>query len=795
MRLDGHAAKTNAFCFVFREAYTRMHRLTNAGYRFGSYTRGDFKSDILYGVISFSGLEALMAPGFALVRDTWAEGHRASLPPEKTGAYQNRLTETVKAAAAPDGAYFEAVMGEALSLRRRVFGSLVDALFLSDARARFEPAEKTDIDQSRRLDEILAEGNGALFLLSDPRLFFLLRADLEKARRRGTRVFIAVSETDAGIFPREETLRKLLPDSDVECVRCEGPLDALDIGCAAILYYGERGLTECRNLSVPAFIRCVPESLIAKALSGQFLRSGRCDLFVPPGFDILPGVSLRKRTLSSFRQFAYLSDTYGGQCYALPFEELYRRYPEAFFSVYDETHTDFPPGVSWPETEPGGDWYADFCEKRDRALGAVLDGIEGVRRLGGWFTLDTDEEQPVPWTAQGEAKGILVHGALIEKSVEARVVISETDALSPRTLTERENAAGVGLILNYLFFLTPRLASLYNQLRAGRPKERTGLRGGHLDYLLCEKDGRRVETFPLYRKACVALMRDGSFRFFHFRLGGGACEINGQKISWRAGDVDAETPGDAAVFTPYLSCPDAGASKFTYTKPVGAGRVNLVLIQDQVVCARDGDVLLPCMGVALSLEREAGLRFLKDCGFRPDQDGYYSWEKAPALSVRLDPPAGFSPDDWARVQWAYGGGLTLIHGGESCFSDDGAAKAHLTREGWASPLSCQTQESDIGSMVRHPRTAIGLTKRGKLFALVFSGRSSVSAGADYREMCRLTQKLVPDAMELMNLDGGGSAVLGITLSGRFIEYSWPSTSPGTIAGMVRPIHSLFKIQL
>ena len=152
-------------------------------------------------------------------------------------------------------------------------------------------------------------------------------------------------------------------------------------------------------------------------------------------------------------------------------------------------------------------------------------------------------------------------------------------------------------------------------------------------------------------------------------------------------------------------------------------------------------------------------------------------------------------DEWSRVRWAYGGGLTLIHNGVNCFADPDAAAAHLSREGWASPLSCQTQESDIASMVRHPRTAIGLTRQGKLFALVYSGRSALSAGADYREMCALAQKLVPDVQELMNVDGGGSAVLGLAIGRRFIEYSWPSTTPGTVAGMVRPIHSLFQIHL
>ena len=75
------------------------------------------------------------------------------------------------------------------------------------------------------------------------------------------------------------------------------------------------------------------------------------------------------------------------------------------------------------------------------------------------------------------------------------------------------------------------------------------------------------------------------------------------------------------------------------------------------------------------------------------------------------------------------------------------------------------------------------------------GMLAVSAGADYSEMCDLALRLVPDAEELMNVDGGGSALLAITFGNRLVEYSWPSSSPGTLPGMARPVNSLFQIQL
>ena len=56
-----------------------------------------------------------------------------------------------------------------------------------------------------------------------------------------------------------------------------------------------------------------------------------------------------------------------------------------------------------------------------------------------------------------------------------------------------------------------------------------------------------------------------------------------------------------------------------------------------------------------------------------------------------------APDIWDRMQWAYGGGLTLAENGQCVFSRDGDAAAALALEGWASPLSSQTQESDIAA--------------------------------------------------------------------------------------------------
>ena len=463
------------------------------------------------------------------------------------------------------------------------------------------------------------------------------------------------------------------------------------------------------------------------------------------------------------------------------------------------------PGDGWDELDPHispahneagpEEWLATYGRVYqtliDEGLETIMTGQISLPAMSRRLRPGIKNEEIMPASLAPELLGDLLRGQMGFNGL----IISDASPVSPRLYVREHAQGGTHLVLNYLFFLTSRLASLYNQLRKNRPMEQTTIQGGHLDYLLRRDGQERMETFPLYRKACMALMEDGSFSFFHFRLGGGACTINGHALRWEAGDVDPDLPGDTAVFTPYASCPDAGQSKFTYTRPVGANRINLVLLQGAVVCARDGDVLLPCFGVVLSLSRETGLPFLARCGFTPASDGYYVCAAAASVSVCLDPPEGFSQAQWDGVRWAYGGGLTLIHQGISCFSDSDTAAAHLAREGWLSPLSTQTQESDIASMVRHPRTAIGLNSKGQLFCLVFSGRSSVSLGADYREMCALARRIVPDVTELMNVDGGGSALLAIASQGHLYEYSWPSTSPASLSGMARPVNSLFVIHL
>jgi hypothetical protein len=236
---------------------------------------------------------------------------------------------------------------------------------------------------------------------------------------------------------------------------------------------------------------------------------------------------------------------------------------------------------------------------------------------------------------------------------------------------------------------------------------------------------------------------------------------------------------------------DRDADRDTYAKPVGAGRVNVVILREKVTCIRRGDVLLPSVGIVLSLTEKAAAPLLAKC--KPLADGYYDVSGL-ELTVHLNPPEGISAEEWARMQWAYGGGLTLIRNGIGICDGDQMERL-LEMEGWMTPLSRQTQESSLHTLVKHPRTAIGCAENGDLLVLVFSGRTWRSTGADYNEMIRIARSLYPDVHYLMNGDGGGSAMLGLVHNGEFMELSCPSTSTYSCAGQVRPINTVFYIPI
>ncbi|MBP5289433.1 MAG: phosphodiester glycosidase family protein, partial [Clostridia bacterium] len=344
---------------------------------------------------------------------------------------------------------------------------------------------------------------------------------------------------------------------------------------------------------------------------------------------------------------------------------------------------------------------------------------------------------------------------------------------------------------NFTFFFTEKLLTNYNDRLKDRPKERIDFPVGTLDYYrYTDEKGVRHETLPLYNKAALAMGEKGFYAFDYALAGGGAELLPGLSLFWTASQVNALHP-ELTVFTPLLSAPDEEKEDKDYLLLVGKDRLNIAVIGERILCARRGEVALPCIGTVFSLNGEAAKRAGAILG-EADKDGYYDVSRLPAPAFRPDPPENISPQDWAGMKWVYGGGLGLTGADGEITADNYMAR--FRRAGWLSPLSRQTQESRVHTMVRHPRTAVGITKKGELFILVVSGRTPLSVGADYIELRRVARLLAPELSALINWDGGGSSVLGLLEGNVFTELNYPAPSDGSITGQARAVNSVLYIE-
>lgn len=667
------------------------------------------------------------------------------------------------------------------SLRREVLG---DKTLLSWQKASAQSPEMLSdcvIDQRAQKDALLQCASCVIFALYDEKWLSQLRADAEAAQQRGKEIYILCGED----FVPQELLQ------DIPAVFTKNTCDALqtqiDSGTAALFAYGEEALLACRALRVPAVVHARPAGFFTRALINTLDAVRSCVVYVPAHFDITAYVPLRERARLTYWQLWQLYKDFGDVVYTCSAEDMYRRWPQYFINMYQngavcaEAQADCGLKIALPA---GENVFVKHDFAREQAAANYLNSFSNLAFSAHCF----DEHLApcaLPYGCETPNPGILVHAVRI-KAARSAGVLSRADHTPLRQMFAKGQT---GIFSNFLFFMTPKLSVLYNDLRSDRPREQADVTAGHLDYKLCFENGKRVETFPLFDKMCMAMKQDGTFLFFNFLLGGGKVCVGTQEFLWQKEQVNAETDAPVCVFTPYLSREDRNADRAAYRRPVGAGRVNLVILQDHIHCIRLGDVVLPSAGVVISLRMDAAQALLS--ALKPLENGYYD-ASALDFSVELDAPDGIDPAVWRTVRWAYGGGLSLIRGGQA-LCDSADLTAWFDHEGWTSPLSRQTQESDLHTLSRHPRTAIGQAENGDMVLLVFSGRTRLSRGADYIEMCRIARQIYPDVTQLMNVDGGASAVLCMVHDGTVVELNCPSTSSLSCAGMARPIKTLLYI--
>lgn len=666
------------------------------------------------------------------------------------------------------------------------------------------------IDQRAKKEDLLKSASAVIFVCDEARMVSAMREDILEALRVGKDAYVLAGGKSGMDVAAEVSLKAqlggeavtyLLLGEDMETVHAQDSMQAKHLnaqiaqGKAALFFYGEMGLLTCRELMLDAVVHAAPQGYYARALTNQFDVNRACVVYIPKGMDVTKSVPLREKTQLNYHHLFTLWKAYGDGIYVCSAEQLYSRYPQYFFNIYDNSPHPVEATPAYPiRLEPDGQPYETL---REEAIAAYLGGVENLEYRTGYVDED-DVLHPANDAADQVRSGVMVHSVKVKKAGGSSVINCEEYASLRRMIRERMgDGETLRIYSNFLFFLTPILAQLYNALRSDRPQEQIDFEKQHLDYMLFSAQGKRTETFPLFKKACIAMKEDGTFLFFNFRLAGGKIRLGKTELCWSREDVDPEDMQgrSVCVLTPYQSNGDLQADAASYVRPVGEGRINLVIIQDRIICMRRGPVLLPSIGVVISLDEETGLKCIRENELCMDTDGYTNG-LLPTPEVLLDPPEGISPEEWAQVMWAYGGGLSLIlHGQGICDEDGPGMLEYLEEEGWMSPLSRQTQESALHIPARHPRTAIGMTEDGELVILVYSGRTKRSGGADYAQMIAVARKLYPDIRHLMNADGGGSAMLGMSIGSSFIELSYPSTSLDSCAGMVRPVNTALCIEM
>lgn len=794
------------------------------------YPRETYKTNVLYTMFQYKDFSFLynLNTGHFQISDRRMERMQELGLTAKTQkeAYDLAIQQFLDLLPGYDQEGIEKIYGEVCRIRKRIAGA--DALETERIHRMKQPfvLNGKRLDQEQKKDELLRQKHTVLFVLGEPEYWELLKRDLKTAQEQKCAVFFLVSKEAGNELPTKELLEKYLEDTkDVGYLTVKGdaPEVDLELSCTVtetrmdadithdfsaehtvLLFYGEEGFLQCRNLAMDSIVFGKPSGFYTRAVTNQLSESYFNVVYVPSHWDITEYVNLVEKTRISFWQLYQLWKTYGDEIYNNSPKKLYQNYPQYFMNIYESGMKCPEANVAYPlqllekcsksGTAKAGSWMGEYDMLREELLSEYFAKQKQVQYVSAYFD-EHLEQKEIPWGCKEQQKGILVQALQIKRAKGSEVLTCSAGKnlhqLVEHNSIQEQSGTDYPLKLysNFLFFMTPKLEALYNELREDRPLERYQFQEEHLDFRISQCKGERKETFPLYHKSCIAMKKSGEFLFFRYRLRGGKLKLGKACFSWSEQEVDNPgQEGEVQIYTPYFSKTEESEIVKTYRKCVGSNRWNIVIIQEKVVCVRKGEVLLPSAGVVVSLDERRGEQFVRENELSSLGNGYYDGS-ALEMTLHLDPPVQMKKKDWDEIEWAYGGGLSLILE-EQSLEEAEDPKEWLREEGWMSPLSRQTQESEVQKLEKHPRTAIGLTSSGELLLLVFSGRLRISTGADYFEMCRIAKKLFPNVRYLMNADGGGSSLLGMSLGNTFMELSYPAPSLDSCPGMARPIHTV-----
>ena len=804
-------------------------QLINNSYSYGSFLRDNYKLDIIYTAFQYK--EISMLYHLSLRSITFSDGLAEEMlcnqciTKEAKEMYENRVIHQFNNLKAYDNYFVEQVYDEIHRIRKESLG--IEAIekqqcLKAQNQGTFKPVN--GFDQSSLKDKMITSSKAVLMIITQMELFYLMKEDIDIACKNGTKVYIVVSKERGNDVPSKQRMEEMLYNRtniqylsmnnqnrvvDFEQLQwneeLQNQIEQEEVG---MLFYGEDGLFQCRALKVPSIVYGATTGYFTKAMTNQFSSEKKNIIYIPKNFDITKGIPLTEKTRISYWQLNQLWNTYGDSIYNYTTKELYLKYPQYFLNIYAngeecvEAKKGYPIQIEWKEQSnlsSTKEVLREFDKLKDEAIKNYLNNQPCLNYYSTYFN-ENLEEIDIPWDYEEQQNGILVQAIRTSVASHSDIINCEGDTTVRMIVGKNEKKKedfSLQMISNFLFFLTPRLTQVYNEIRKDRKWEQLSFNRGHLDYMLYYENGKRIETFPLFRKACIGMLNDGRFLFFNYELSKGVLDLNGNIVSFDRFNINVEEQKKkeqkVCIYTPSYANVDLSKEELTeYRLLVGEDRINFVIIQNKVICVRKGAVALSGLGVVVSFRKEKGEELLRNLKLLPLEDGYYDCSQV-EVSIQLEKPKEVRKEDWDKIVWAYGGGLSLILNGEG-LCDNGNIEQWLTNEGWMSALSRQTQESEIQKLVKHPRTAIGITKTGDLVIVVYSGRSKLSVGADYNEMCQIARKLFSDIWCMMNVDGGGSAMLGMAIGNSFMELSYPATSLDSCAGMSRPINTILCLK-
>lgn len=571
----------------------------------------------------------------------------------------------------------------------------------------------------------------------------------------------------------------------------EYPKDSVVIG------FEERSMFSLHGALFDYFIITTIESPKAMRYTNLFKHEGKTGIigYVPSG--TFPAVRWQgnERPIMSFYYFDRILDSIGKVKELSNKEEIHKIAPWIYINYYSNEFENMKKIFTFRNPKD----FNELLRKREKFLCELvkknLEMLGGGIYTWGFYRLpEFSKTVDFLYEVYNSQNGVIFHGILFRKNVNLLPVLAEEldkDLISPREYPLNEKYK---FYFNFLYFFTDFLRKEYNRLRKSRQPEQLKIRNFFIDY----RKYQGKETFPLYNKAFVAQLKNGKIMFGRRQLLGGKIKLNEFTISWSKEQVNPKTikGQEFVIYTPIYMNEILSKEKIDFSNfklEVGKNRLNVVIVNNEVVCIRVGEVFLPCVGVVLSFKKDILNILIREWDLYSIGNGYYASKEPLKVILDLEKPVEIEEDLWKRIKWAFGGGTILVREGENLMADELKAKMSFMEEGWYHPLSMQTQETQVQRWVRGPRTVIGLTKDEKFFIMVFDGRSKESVGARFDEIVIILEKEIGNLKWAMNLDGGSSSCFGLIHEKKFFELSTPSVSKYTSKGLVRPVNSFVLI--